>query len=74
MTFPLILIGLFVAADRFSLDGLKSLAIFELSSALTIQNVVEVYVDVISALPIIGKKLEHIKMPCCKEKQIYTFT
>ncbi|XP_071129105.1 TD and POZ domain-containing protein 1-like [Mytilus edulis] len=47
-------------ADRFSLDGLKSLAIFELSSALTIQNVVEVYVDVISALPII----ESIKTIC----------
>ncbi|CAC5402422.1 unnamed protein product [Mytilus coruscus] len=47
-------------ADRFSLDGLKSLAIFELSSALTIQNVVEVYVDVISALPVI----ESIKTIC----------
>ena len=48
---------LFSAADRFSLDGLKSLGIFELSSILTIDNVVDVYVDVISSLPIIGKLL-----------------
>jgi len=49
--------GLFSAADRFSLDGLKSLAIFELSSILTIDNVVDIYVDVISSLPVIGKLL-----------------
>ena len=48
---------LFSAADRFSLDGLKSLAIFELSSILTIDNVVDIYVDVISSLPVIGKLL-----------------
>lgn len=47
-------------ADRFSLDGLKSLAIFELSSVLTIDNVVDVYLDVVSALPII----ESIKTIC----------
>lgn len=47
-------------ADRFSLNGLKSLAIFELSSGLTKDNVVDIYVDVISALPII----ESIKTIC----------
>jgi hypothetical protein len=50
---------IFSAADRFSLNGLKSLAIFELSSGLTKDNVVDIYVDVISALPIIGKLVKH---------------
>ncbi|XP_076075167.1 uncharacterized protein LOC143046075 isoform X1 [Mytilus galloprovincialis] len=39
-------------ADRFSMDGLKALAVLQLSTSLTTDNVIDIYLKVIHALPV----------------------
>ncbi|XP_052071152.1 uncharacterized protein LOC127709590 [Mytilus californianus] len=39
-------------ADRFAMDGLKALAILQLNTSLTIDNVIDIYQNVIYGLPV----------------------
>ncbi|VDI51179.1 ankyrin repeat and BTB/POZ domain-containing protein 1 [Mytilus galloprovincialis] len=39
-------------ADRFSMDGLKALSVLQLSTSLPIDNVIDIYLKVIHALPV----------------------
>ena len=44
-------------ADRYSIDGLKQYASFTISMKLDSTNVVDIYVDSVTQLPVIGKIL-----------------
>ena len=44
-------------ADRYSIDGLKQYATFTISMKLDSSNVVDIYVDSVTQLPVIGKIL-----------------
>ena len=42
-------------ADRYSIDGLKKYASYTISTTLDPANVVDIYVDAVTKLPLIGK-------------------
>ena len=47
-------------ADRYSIDGLKQYATFTISMKLDSTNVVDIYVDSVTQLPVIGKRVPPI--------------
>ena len=46
---------LLAVGDRYSIEGLKKYASFTISTTLDATNVVDIYVDAVTKLPIIGK-------------------
>jgi len=50
-----IFLSLLTVADRFSLDGLKALAVCQLCEKINVDNVVDTYISATSKQPIIGK-------------------
>ena len=47
--------SLLIVGDRYSIEGLKTYASYTISMTLDTTNVVDIYVDAVTKLPIIGK-------------------
>lgn len=55
-----------LVADQFCLEDLKSMAFMSLCMSLNVDNVVDIYVEAATKLPMIGKMFCHIQY--CKYK------
>ena len=47
------------------MDGLKALSVLQLSTSLPIDNVIDIYLKVIHALPVSGKSTNTSVLVCC---------